>query len=135
MYKEWPWFQTTVDLIEMLMAKSDRTIAKHYDQRLVADKELLELGALLRKRFEVTEQSLLTISGHKAPAEDYPDLQRSLKARAHYIDVLNVIQVEALARLRAAEAAGATSGFDYITLKDALLLTINGVATGMRNSG
>mmetsp|Transcript_70824 Transcript_70824/g.178546 ORF Transcript_70824/g.178546 Transcript_70824/m.178546 type:complete len:977 (+) Transcript_70824:94-3024(+) len=135
MYKEWPWFHTTVDLIEMLMAKSDRTIAAHYDERLVADKDLLELGALLRKRFEVTEQSLLTISGHKAPADDYPDLQRSLKARAHYIDVLNVIQVEALARLRAAEAAGATSGFDYNTLRDALLLTINGIATGMRNSG
>ena len=93
------------------------------------------MGALLRKRFEVTEQSLLTISGHKAPAEDYPDLQRSLKARAHYIDVLNVIQVEALVRLRTAESAGATSGFDYDTLRDALLLTINGIATGMRNSG
>jgi phosphoenolpyruvate carboxylase len=135
MYKDWPWFHTTVDLIEMLMAKSDRTIAAHYDERLVADKELLELGALLRKRFEVTEKSVMVISGHKTPAEDYSRLQRSLKARVHYIDLLNVIQVEALARLRAAEASGVNSGVDYITLKDTLLQTINGVATGMRNSG
>uniref|UniRef100_A0A7S2MAA9 phosphoenolpyruvate carboxylase n=1 Tax=Zooxanthella nutricula TaxID=1333877 RepID=A0A7S2MAA9_9DINO len=135
MYKDWPWFHTTIDLIEMLMAKSDRTIAKHYDDKLVTDKELLKLGAHLRERFEVTERSILSISGHSAPADDYPDLQRSLRARRHYIDVLNVIQVEALARLRAAEAAGATKGYDYVTLKDALLLTINGIATGMRNSG
>jgi len=135
MYKDWPWFRTTVDLIEMLMAKSDRRIAAHYDERLVADKELLELGALLRKRFEVTEKSVMNISGHKAPAEDYLRLQRTLKARAHYIDLLNVIQVETLARLRAAEAAGVNSGLDYIVLKDTLLQTINGVATGMRNSG
>jgi len=135
MYKEWPWFHTTVDLIEMLIAKSDRTIAAHYDERLVADKELLELGTHLRKRFEITERSLLAISGHAAPAEDYPDLQRSLRARKHIIDVLNVVQVEALARLRAAEACGQTSGYDHTTLKDALLLTINGIATGMRNSG
>jgi len=135
MYKEWPWFHTTVDLIEMLIAKSDRTIAAHYDERLVVDKELLELGALLRKRFEVTEKSLLSIAGHKAPAEDYLRLQRSLKARVHYVDLLNVIQVEALARLRAAEAAGVNSGVEYVTLRDTLLQTINGVATGMRNSG
>lgn len=135
MHKEWPWFHTTVDLIEMLMAKSDRTIAAHYDKRLVADKDLLELGALLRKRFEVTEKSVMLISGHKAPAEDYVRLQRSLKARVHYIDVLNVIQVEALARLRAAEAAGMNSGDNYGILRDTLLQTINGVATGMRNSG
>jgi len=135
MYQEWPWFRTTIDLIEMLMAKSDRTIAQHYDERLVADKELLELGSHLRERFEVTEQSILAISGHSAPADDYPALQRSLRGRKHYIDVLNVIQAEALARLRAAEAVGATTGYDYMTTKDALLLTINGIATGMRNSG
>ncbi|CAE8581712.1 unnamed protein product [Polarella glacialis] len=135
MYKEWPWFHTTIDLIEMLMAKSDRTIAKHYDERLVTDKALLGLGENLRECFEVTERSILAISGHSAPADDYPDLQRSLRARVHYVDVLNVIQVEALARLRAAEAAGAITGSDYVTLKDALLLTINGIATGMRNSG
>jgi phosphoenolpyruvate carboxylase len=135
MYKNWPWFHTTVDLIEMLMLKSDRTIAAHYDERLVEDKELLELGALLRKRFEVTEKSVLNISGHKAPAEDYLKLQRSLKARVHYIDLLNVIQVEALARIRAAETAGVKSGVDHSILRDALLQTINGVATGMRNSG
>lgn len=135
MYRDWPWFHTTVDLIEMLIAKSDRMIAAHYDKRLVADQELLELGQLLRKRFEVTEKSLLAISGHSAPADNYPELQKTLKSRVHYIDALNIIQIETLARLRAAEAAGATTGNDINTLRDALLLTINGIATGMRNSG
>lgn len=135
MYNEWPWFHTTVDLLEMLMAKSDRTIAAYYDERLVADKDLLKLGAMLRERFEVTEQSVLNISGHAELAGDYRQLQRSLKARVHFLDMLNVIQVESLARLRAAEKVGATTGYDYNTLKDVLLLTINGIATGMRNSG
>eukprot|EP00930_Biecheleria_cincta_P033015 TRINITY_DN22867_c0_g2_i1.p1 TRINITY_DN22867_c0_g2~~TRINITY_DN22867_c0_g2_i1.p1 ORF type:complete len:971 (-),score=169.32 TRINITY_DN22867_c0_g2_i1:343-3255(-) len=130
MYKDWPWFRTTIDLIEGLMAKSERAIAEHYDKRLVTDPELLKLGAHLRERFLVTEQSVLAITGHPTPA-DANELQ-SLRVRNHKLDVLNIIQVETLVRLRNESAP--LSAEEQKVLKDALLITINGIATGMRNS-
>lgn len=132
MYKEWPWFNTTIDLIEMIMAKSERAIAEYYDRRLVQDPELLALGQKLRERFQVTEQAVLDITEHTKPQT--PDELESLRVRNHLMDVLNIIQVETLLRLRAAEAAGKSEGEEHDVLKDALLVTINGIATGMRNS-
>merc|ERR1712151_876396 len=101
----------TVDLIETIMAKSERAIAEYYDKRLVKDPELLQLGALLRKRFEVTEKSVLAITDHATP--QYVDELESLRVRNHLMDVLNIIQVETLLRLRAAEAGGKASGEEY----------------------
>lgn len=130
MYKDWPWFRTTIDLIEGLMAKSERAIAEHYDNRLVSDPELLKLGAHLRERFLVTEQCVLAITGHPTPV-DQSELQ-SFRVRNHKLDVLNIIQVETLVRLR--DASASLSAEEQKVLKDALLITINGIATGMRNS-
>jgi len=129
MYRDWPWFRTTVDLIETLLAKSERQIAEHYDNRLVSDPDLLKLGRPLRERFEVTEKCILTVTGHAKPQD--ADALDSLRVRTHLMDVLNIIQVETLVRLRSAEAA---SEEETRVLKDALLVTINGIATGMRNS-
>jgi len=131
MYKEWPWFNTTIDLIEVIIAKSEKNIAAYYDRRLVKDPDLLALGARLRGRFEVVEKAVLAISDHTTPQTG--DELESLRVRNHLMDVLNIIQVETLLRLRAAESASEASD-DVEVLKDALLVTINGIATGMRNS-
>jgi len=131
MYQEWPWFNTTIDLIETIIAKSEKNIAAYYDRRLVKDPDLLALGARLRGRFEVVEKAVLAISEHTTPQD--PDELESLRVRNHLMDVLNIIQVETLLRLRAGDASGEAVE-DVEVLKDALLVTINGIATGMRNS-
>lgn len=133
MYKEWPWFNTTIDLIETIIAKSEKNIAAYYDRRLVKDPDLLALGARLRGRFEVVEKAVLAISEHTTPQD--PDELESLRVRNHLMDVLNIIQVETLLRLRSADAEGGEAAVEDVeVLKDALLVTINGIATGMRNS-
>jgi len=131
MYNKWPWFRTTIELIEALMAKSERKIAEYYDQRLVSEPDLLKLGVSLRERYDLTEKSILAITGHSVCQT--PDELESLRVRNHKLDVLNIIQAETLLRLRTAEAEGSQTE-ESKALKDALLVTINGIATGMRNS-
>ena len=64
MYQEWPFFQSTIDLIEMILAKADMRIAELYDQQLVHDPSQLALGAAIRDRFMVTVQSILQVPTH-----------------------------------------------------------------------
>lgn len=136
MYRDWPWFHTLIDLLEMIMVKSDATIAANYDAQLVTDPESLALGRELRQRMEVTSAALLKVSGHSSPQAHNALLQNSLAVRNPYVDPLNVIQAELLRRLRQADQDGAAcSDEERAILQDALLVTINGIANGMRNSG
>jgi phosphoenolpyruvate carboxylase len=125
MHAEWPFFAATLDAIEMVLAKTDTDIAKRYDMRLVPER-LRPLGKELRKRFRATAKAVLTVTKHAEPMEHEPVVQRSIHVRNPYTDPLNLLQVELLARVRAGQA-GST--------QDALLITINGIAAGMRNTG
>lgn len=69
MYKEWPFFQSTIDLIEMVLAKADIPIAKHYDEQLVSESRR-GLGSELRKELLTTEKYVLVISGHEKLSEN-----------------------------------------------------------------
>eukprot|EP00606_Chrysophyceae_sp_TOSAG23-5_P000038 GSChrysophyteH2.ASY1.ANO1.572.1 assembled CDS len=131
MYSKWPWFHTVIDLLEMILAKSESRIAMNYDKQLVTDKESLVLGEELRKSMDVSVQAVLSVSGNPELQSENLVLRRSMAVRNPYIDPLNVIQAELLKRSR---AGGATEAEDRL-LRDALLITINGVAAGMRNSG
>ena len=133
MYQSWPWFQTLVDLLEMILAKSDARIAANYDNVLVKDEASLALGRDLRRRMGVSEKAVLTISRNAALQDSNAVLLRSLQVRNPYIDPLNIIQAELLKRVR--ELPENTTDEDRQELNDALLITINGVANGMRNSG
>ncbi|XP_031497139.1 phosphoenolpyruvate carboxylase 4-like isoform X2 [Nymphaea colorata] len=126
MYQEWPFFQSTIDLIEMVLAKADIPIAKHYDEVLVSPSRQ-ELGAQLRKELYNTEKYILVVSGHEKLSENNRILRRLIESRLHYLNPLNMLQVEILRRLRKDE--------DNNKLRDALLITINGIAAGMRNTG
>ena len=139
MHKQWPWFQSNLDLIEMLLAKTEPAIAAHYDDVLVnsaadastenGDKssQLQTLGSSLRDRLAHTEQAVLKVTGSESvESACSPLLQRAMRLRNPYVDVLNILQVEALRRLRNSQ--------DSHT-EDSLLVTINGIAAGMRNSG
>ncbi|KAL1218534.1 Phosphoenolpyruvate carboxylase 4 [Cardamine amara subsp. amara] len=126
MYKEWPFFQSTIDLIEMVLAKADIHITKHYDEQLVSE-ERRGLGNELRKELMITEKYVLDISGHEKLLENNKSLKRLIDSRLPYLNAMNMLQVEVLKRLRCDE--------DNNKLRDALLITINGIAAGMRNTG
>lgn len=132
MCAQWPWFQTLVDLVEMILVKSDMKIAENYDAQLVKDAESIQLGKELHQKMALTINSVLQVSGNPQLQVNNPVLLRSLNVRNPYIDPLNVIQVEILRRLRFDEHL---SDEDRVILQDALLITINGIANGMKNSG
>jgi phosphoenolpyruvate carboxylase len=127
MYRDWPFFQSTIDLVEMVLAKADPGIAARYDAILVPQ-ELQSFGEKLRERFSLTMQTLLRVSGHKELLEENEVLRRSIDVRNPYVDPINLTQIEILRRLRSGKE-------DDPRLHDALLITINGIAAGMRNTG
>ncbi len=126
MYADWPFFRSTLDLVEMVIAKASPDIAAYYDARLVPP-PLRALGASLRDDLARTTASLLAVTGHDRLLMGNPVLQRSINVRNPYVDPINLVQVELLARLRAEH--------DDPALLDAFLVTVNGVAAGMRNTG
>lgn len=127
MYEHWPFFQSLVDLIEMVMAKADMRIASLYDQILVEEAAERALGEVLRRRYADTVSSVQMVTGHSRLCDNNPTLRRLIEMRNPHVDPINVMQVEILRRLRRQP--------DNQQLRDALLLTINGVAAGMRNTG
>lgn len=126
MYEEWPFFQSTLDLIEMVLGKADTHIAKHYDEVLVSESRR-EIGSVLRKELVETEKYVLVVSRHGKLSENNRSLRKLIESRLQYLNPLNLLQVEILKRLRSDE--------DNNKLRDALLITINGIAAGMRNTG
>jgi len=130
MYANWNWFQTNVDLWETLLARTEPLIAATYDKRLVTDPTALALGADLRAKLDKTTKGLLAVTKRDKPAQDNKLLMRALALRNPYVDVLNMIQIEALARRRMLPDPAAD-----LELNDALLVAINGIAAGLRNSG
>jgi phosphoenolpyruvate carboxylase len=123
MESEWPFFATTLDLVEMVLAKGDPNVAARYDEQLVPA-YLRDIGEDLRSRFIATREVLLQVTGHRELLEDQPIVRWPIEVRNPYIDPLNLLQVELLRRARAGE-----------DVQDALLVVINGIAAGMRNTG
>ena len=125
MYREWPHFHSALDLIEMVLAKADARIAAEYDRRLVPH-HLQAFGADLRERLDLAIRTVLDVTGHTELLENSPVIRRSIDVRNPYVDPINLVQVELLHRVRARRDEAA---------REALLVTINGVAAGMRNTG
>jgi phosphoenolpyruvate carboxylase len=140
MYRAWPFFRSTVELIEMALAKADAGIAAHYDRHLVPA-DLQDLGAALRQRLQQAIAAVLDVTGQPGLLDGNPVLQRSIDVRNPYVDPINLLQVELLRRLRSGSArTGSGEPAPEVDdaqaqLRRALLVTINGVAAGMRNTG
>ena len=126
MYERWPFFRSTVDLVEMVAAKTSPSIAAEYEDRLVPE-ALHPIGHDLRARLARATQAVLEVTGHGRLLDGNPVLQRSIDVRNPYIDPINLVQTEILARLR--------QDPDDERLLDAMLVTVNGIAAGMRNTG
>jgi phosphoenolpyruvate carboxylase len=125
MYSQWAFFASTLDLVEMTLAKADGRIAAHYD-RLAPD-ELRSLGRNMRDRLSRAIDAVLAVTGHNVLLEANPVLRRSIDVRNPYVDPINLVQVELLRRLRGPDPDP--------TLFDAFVVTVNGIAAGMRNTG
>jgi phosphoenolpyruvate carboxylase len=132
MYNSWPSFRTTIDLVEMVLAKSEPAIARHYDNVLVKDEKAKLLGSYVRSIHEKTEQAVLDLTGHELLCEDNQLLRRALYVRNPYVDCMNVLQVEIMRRLRQNQDM---DNDEQKVLKDALLISITGIANGMGNTG
>jgi len=136
MYREWPWFNTLVDLLEMILAKSETRIAENYDKQLVVENESKVLGKELRGKLSDAREVIKVVTGNDTLQSHNPLLMASMRVRNPYVDCLNVIQAEVLSRLRRNDdGKDKLSEKDEMILRDTLLVTINGVANGMRNSG
>jgi phosphoenolpyruvate carboxylase len=131
MYRSWPFFRSTIELMEMALAKADEGIAAHYDRHLVAP-DHQDLGGALRARLRRAIEVVLDITGHQHLLENNPVLRRSIDVRNPYVDPINLLQVELLRRLRTPTSERSE---DAEWLRRALLVTINGIAAGMRNTG
>ena len=130
MYREWPFFRTRISMLEMVYAKSEASIAAAYDQRLVAP-EIRYLGEDMRHRLEKDTQTILAISHDTTLMEDIEDDSNaacSIALRNSFILPLNFLQIELLARARANKESNSD-------VEQALMVTISGIAAGVRNSG
>ena len=130
MYSNWGSFRAMVDVVEMVLAKSEPAIAAHYDSVLVKDEMAKKLGEEVRKSHLATEDAIRDLTEHTELGENNMILLRQLGVRNRYVDCLNVLQAETLKRIRKFE-----SGEEDQVLKDALLISITGVANGMGNTG
>ena len=127
MYKAWPFFRALLSNMDMVLSKSDLGIASRYAE-LVEDEKLRgEIFARISQEWERTTRHLLVISGRDQLLADNPLLARSLRNRLPYMDPLNHLQVELLRRFR----AGTTDD----SVRQGIMLAINGLAAGLRNSG
>jgi len=121
----WPFFRSTIELLEMVLAKAEARIAAHYD-RLLVPGDLRDLGDALRGRLSRTIDLVKRTTGHARLLENNHALRRSIDVRNPYVDPINVVQAEILRRMRQAPDD---------TLADAFIVTVNGIAAGMRNTG
>jgi phosphoenolpyruvate carboxylase len=129
MYREWPFFQSLIGLLEITLAKADPRIAAEYDRQL-APADLRALGEGLRLRLASAIGGVLAITGRTELLADQEVLRRSIDVRNPYVDPINFLQVELLRRL-----AAASGEQDTASLRNALRITISGVAAGMQNTG
>jgi phosphoenolpyruvate carboxylase len=127
-YGEWPLLAVLLDNAEMSLAKTDRRIAARY----LALGGRPDLTAAVLAEYDLTARLVLTVTGHDRLLADRPVLSRAVALRNPYVDALSHLQLRALAALRASTAE---SSPDRPRLERLLLLTVNGVAAGLQNTG
>jgi phosphoenolpyruvate carboxylase len=130
MYANWPFFRTLLDNAQLIIAKADLVIAQRY-AALVPEQELAErMFATITAEYQRTVAIIREVAMITEVLDAQPVLQRAIRRRNPYVDPLSYIQIEALRRLRAAPAEADQEG-----LETAVLMSINGIAVGLKNTG
>jgi phosphoenolpyruvate carboxylase len=131
-YAGWRFFRALLDNVEMSLLKADLDIAALYAE-LAPDREFGErLMATIRAEYKRTLAAVLSVTGHEDLLDGDPIIQRSVRLRNPYIDPLNYIQVETLRRLRRLPDPESAEAED---LRQVMVVTVNGIAAGLRNTG
>jgi phosphoenolpyruvate carboxylase len=127
MARGWPFLNATLRLIEVALAQADPAIAAAYDRALVPD-ALKPVGEDLRARLDLARRTVLDVLDVEELLADNRVLRRSIDVRNPYVDPINIVQIALLAHLRGDETVSADQW-------QAFLVTVNGIAAGMRNVG
>lgn len=131
MHARWPFFNTLLSNVEMVLAKADFDVAEHYARTLGDGDRDLNTFKQLRDEFQRTVGMVNLLSGQERLLDDTPVLQRSIDLRNPYVDALSFLQVELLNRVRHYPEGDP----EYADTLEAILRSINGVAAGLRNTG
>lgn len=131
MYANFPFFRTLIDTVQMAIAKADLVIAKEYSA-MSSNKEARDrIYGQIEAEFKLTKELILKITGEAEILDDVPVIQESIRLRNPYVDPLSYMQVQLLSELRDMRERGE----DDAELLREVLLTINGIAAGLRNTG
>ena len=128
MMDRWPFFRARIEMLEMVLSKADAGISRFYEERL-ADPDLWPLGAMLRAALQQATEAVLTLRQTEQLLAHNPALSESVAVRNPYTDPLHLLQAELMGRTR---SQGENIDPD---LERALLVTVAGIAAGMRNTG
>jgi phosphoenolpyruvate carboxylase len=132
MYTGWPFFRALLDNAEMSLLKADLGIAALYSD-LVQDQRLATtVLAVIEQEYVRTRETILETTGHTEIMDGEPVIQRSVQLRNPYVDPLNYLQVDMLRRLR---TFSDPDGPQAARCREVIVLTINGIAAGLRNTG
>lgn len=131
MYINYPFFTSMIDTLQMAMAKADLIIAKEYSLMTNDDVARERIFGLIKEEFKLTKEMVLKITGQQDILDNQPVLQESIRLRNPYVDPLSYLQVQLLNELRDLREKGE----DDPDLLREVLLTINGIAAGLRNTG
>jgi phosphoenolpyruvate carboxylase len=128
MYEKWPFFQSTIDNLQMALMKADITTAKEYLTLVEDQMAAKRIFANILEEYERTKAILLKITGDKELLDHTPNIQDSVHRRNPYVDPLNFLQVELIKELRLKDEPNEE-------LLTQVLLTISGISAGLRNTG
>ncbi|TAP31779.1 phosphoenolpyruvate carboxylase, partial [Alteromonas sp. KUL49] len=129
MVANWPFFASRLSMLDMVFHKADPRISEEYDARLVPE-NLKHFGAALRQELKDSIASLLKLTGEDDIMKSDPQGKESMEIRAGYLQPLHYLQIELLERIRQVE-----EGEHNAELERAMMVTIAGIAIGMRNTG
>jgi len=132
MYQNWPFFYTVIDGAQMALSKADMDIARMYAELVEDEQVRRQIYDIIRQEFARTERWILTVTGQFELLENSTVLKHSIERRNPYVDPLNFIQISLLKRLRTEPDLDNQTAEQ---IRQAIFLTINGIAAGLKNTG
>jgi phosphoenolpyruvate carboxylase len=129
-YREWPFFASTIDNLELGLAVGDRSVARRY-AALAGDSDgARRVAGAIDEEFARSIDELLRLTGRRRLLDASPRLQRSIELRNPYVDALSELQLEALSALRAGPPTATRRQLERL-----IQLTVNGIAAGLQHTG
>ena len=129
MHREWPFFNALLSNIDMVLAKSDLSLARRYAELVPNVKLRKKILDSIEREWQLTTQALQMITGHTQRLAHNPGLERSIRHRFPYIDPLHHLQIELIKRYRAG------NNHQDERTKRGIHIAINGISAGLRNTG